>query len=205
MDELTEKYARQAEGWTEAEYADPHSYLAHRADLIVSLGRRLEPGDLVLDLACADGGLGPHVAARGLRYLGVETNEAFVAAARARGVDVVQGDLNDWEPGEPAAATTLFRAIYYAHDRVEFFRRVARFTERKLVFDFSPRRCPPHEIYAGLRAAGWRQIEARPFFSPQKAALPVPAAAALRALERSGPLARALLRVRFSYVVAASH
>jgi hypothetical protein len=59
------------------------------------------------------------------------------------------------------------------------------------------------DVRDDLRAAGFDRLELRPFFSPQRVALPGPAAAALRALERSGPLARLLLAVRFSYLCAA--
>ena len=50
------QYARQAANWTERAYADVTAYLAHRAELIASLGPALEPGAEVLDLACGDGG-----------------------------------------------------------------------------------------------------------------------------------------------------
>ena len=195
------KYGPQAERWSEDAYADAHSYLAHRAELIVSLGPSLAPGDTVLDLACGDGGLAEHLA--GLRYLGVDASAEMVDAARRRGRDVTLGDLNDYEPPEPVAATTCFRAIYYARDRAEFFRRVAGYTERKLVFDLNPRQYRVEDIRAELVAAGFDRLELRPFFSPQRVALPRPAAAALRALERSGPFARLLLAVRFSYLCAA--
>ena len=52
--------------------------------------------------------------------------------------------------------------------------------------------------------AGFATAELHPFFFPQRYGLPWPFAAALRAAERSGPFARALLRARFSYVVSAS-
>jgi len=51
--------------------------------------------------------------------------------------------------------------------------------------------------------AGFDQLELRPFFSPQRFALPRPLAGFLRLLERGGPLARLVLRVRFSYLCAA--
>ena len=43
---------------------------------------------------------------------------------------------------DPVAATTIFRAIYYARDRRAFFRHVAAFTEKKLVFDLEPAPVP---------------------------------------------------------------
>jgi SAM-dependent methyltransferase len=197
----TRKYGPQAESWSEDAYADAQAYLAHRAELIVELGSPLRPGDTVLDLACGDGGLAEHL--RGFDYLGVDASPEMVAAARRHGRKVVHGDLNDYEPAEPVAATTCFRAIYYARDRAAFFRRVAGYTEHKLVFDLNPRQYRVTEVRNELRAAGFDQVALRPFFSPQRVSLPRTAAAALRALERSGPLAHLVLAVRFSYLCAA--
>jgi hypothetical protein len=202
-----EQYARQAEDWTERAYADSAAYLVHRADLVVALGPRLEAGDEVLDLACGDAGLGEALLARGLRYRGVDSTSEMVNAARARLGDrapVDVGDLNDYAPPAHVAATTVFRAIYYADDRAVFFRHVAGFTEKKLVFDLNPRQYHVEDVLADLRSAGFGDVALRPFFVPQTRALPRPLGALARALERSGPLARAALRYRFTYVVAAS-
>ncbi|HSC92029.1 MAG TPA: methyltransferase domain-containing protein [Gaiellaceae bacterium] len=202
----TEKYDPQAERWTETAYADAEAYLAHRADVVVSLGPRLAPGDVVLDLACGDGGLGEHLLARGLAYRGADASRAMVAAARRRLGDratVERGDLDAYEPPGPVAATTVFRAIYYAADREAFFRRVAGFTERKLVFDLNPRQFPLDAVTAELRRAGWDRVALRPFLFPQRHPLPAPVRPLLAAAERSGPLARLALRVRFTYLVAA--
>jgi hypothetical protein len=189
--------------WSERAYADARAYLAHRAELIVVLGPRLEPGDTLLDLACGDGALAdflPH----GIRYRGVDASEAMVAEARRRARTVDLGDLNDYEPPEPVAATTCFRAIYYARDRRAFFRHAATYTRKKLVFDLNPRQYRLEDVRADLDAAGWTRLDLQPFFSPQTRSLPRPVAAVLRALERTGPIARLLLRVRFTYLCAAA-
>jgi SAM-dependent methyltransferase len=202
-----DQYARKAETWTEDAYADAASYLEHRAELIVGLGPRLEAGDEVLDLACGDGGLGEMLLARGLRYRGVDVTPEMIAEARRRLGDrapVELGDLNDYVPPAPVAATTLFRAVYYAHDRLEFFRHVAGYTERKLVFDLNPRQYRVEDVLRDLRAAGFGPVALRPFFVPQTVALPRPAIAIARVLERAGPVARAALRFRFTYLVAAT-
>ncbi|HEX6663610.1 MAG TPA: class I SAM-dependent methyltransferase [Gaiellaceae bacterium] len=196
-----DKYGPQAARWSEDAYADSAAYLAHRAELVVSLGPRLHEGDIVLDLACGDGGLADHL--QGLDYRGVDASPEMVEAASRHGRAVVRGNLNDYEPAEPVAATTCFRAIYYATDRAAFFRRVSGFTERKLVFDLNPRQYRVDDIRAELAAAGFDRFELRPFFSPQRVSPPRPVAAALRMLERTGPLARLLLAVRFSYLCAA--
>jgi hypothetical protein len=102
------------------------------------------------------------------------------------------------------AATTVFRAIYYARDRRAFFHHAAAYTEKKLVLDLNPRQYPLAEVLAELRAAGLERVALRPFFVPQTVAVPRPALALATALERSGPLARLALRFRFTYFVAAS-
>jgi hypothetical protein len=202
-----DQYARQADTWTERAYADARAYLEHRAELVVDLGPRLELGDEILDLACGDAGLGELLLERGLRYRGVDSTPEMVEAARSRlgaHATVELGDLNEYVPPEPVAATTVFRAIYYAHDRAAFFRHAARFTEKKLVFDLNPRQYRLEEVLADLEAAGFARTTLRPFFVPQTVALPRPVGALARALERSGPLARLALRYRFTYLVAAS-
>jgi hypothetical protein len=68
----------------------------------------------------------------------------------------------------------------------------------------NPRQYRVDDVLADLRAAGFRDIELRPFFVPQTVALPAPVLAAAKVLERSGPFARLALRVRFTYVVAAA-
>jgi SAM-dependent methyltransferase len=196
-----DKYAEGADRWSEEAYADPAAYLAHRAELVVSLGPRLERGETVLDLACGDGGLAAFLPAQ--RYLGVDANPHMVAAAVRRGRTVVQADLNDYEPPEPVAATTVFRAIYYARDRRAFLRTVAGYTAKKLVFDLNPRQYAVGDVRADLAAAGFDRLALRPFFMPQTARLPGAVANALVALERSGPLARLALRFRFTYLCAA--
>jgi SAM-dependent methyltransferase len=202
-----DQYARQAGAWTEKAYADAATYLAHRADLIGTLGPELERGDDVLDLACGDAGLAEFLLERGFRYRGVDSTPEMVAEASRRlgeRAAVEIGDLNEYVPPAPVAATTVFRAIYYAGDRRAFFAHVAAFTEKKLVFDLNPRQYRPDDVLADLRAAGFGTVLLRPFFVPQTVALPKVAVAAAKILERSGPLARLALRFRFTYLVAAS-
>lgn len=200
------QYARQAEGWSEGAYADARSYLAHRADLVVSLGEALAPGETVLDLACGDGGLGVHLLERGLLYRGVDAESAMVAAAARRlgpTATVSVGDLDTYTPPEPVACTTVFRAIYYTRDRSAFFRRVREFTTGKLVFDLNPRRFDVDAVRVELLAAGFAAAFIHPFLLPQTRRLPRSGVAALLAAERSAVLSRALLRARFTYLVAA--
>jgi SAM-dependent methyltransferase len=197
-----QKYGVQAERWSERAYADARAYLAHRAELVVALGPRLETGDTVLDLACGDGALADFLPP-GIRYRGVDASEAMVEEARRHGRAVDRGDLNDYQPPEPVAATTCFRAIYYARERRDFFRHVATYTRRKLVFDLNPRQYGLAVVRAELAAAGFDSLTLRPFLVPQTVRLARPFHALAIALERSGPVARLLLRLRFTYLCAA--
>jgi SAM-dependent methyltransferase len=192
-----EKYRGRVEDWTENAYADAGRYLARRAELVRTLGPELRPGDIVLDLACGDGGLADFLPEQ--RYLGVDASPEMVGAGVAKGRDLVEADLNEYEPREQVAATTIFRAIYYARDRRELLARVAGYTTRKLVFDLNPRQYRLDDVRADLEAAGLDRLATRPFFTPQTRS-PLPG---LEALERTGPIARAILRVRFTLICAA--
>jgi SAM-dependent methyltransferase len=192
-----QKYAGKASGWSEREYASANAYLSHRAELVRNLGPTLRTGDVVLDLACGDGALADYLPDQ--RYLGVDASEEMVAAGRERGRDLVCADLNDHVPTEPVHATTIFRAIYYARDRRALFTHIAGYTERKLVFDLNPRQYRLEDVRADLRAAGFDAVETRPFFVPQTRTVPF-----LTQLERVPPLARILLRYRFTLLCSAS-
>lgn len=205
MSDKAGQFAGKAERWSDTAYASPDAYLAHRAELVASLGVALAAGDEVLDLACGDGGLGTHLLARGLRYRGVDAEPAMVDAAAARlgaAAAVEQGELDTYAPPSPVAATTVFRAIYYARDRPAFFARARSFTEKKLVFDLNPRQFPVDTIVAELEGAGFTRVVLRPFLVPQTRRLPGAAVWLATELERT-PLARLALRRRFTYLVAA--
>ena len=92
----------------------------------------------------------------------------------------MQADLNDYEPPQPVQATTIFRAIYYARDRRALFVKIGGYTEEKIVFDLNPRQYSLADVRADLHAAGFDQLDARPFFVPQTRALPGRCARATR-------------------------
>ena len=79
---LSGQYDEAAARWSDDAYADPRAYLAHRADLVRTLGPTLLPGETLLDLACGDGGLAGFLP--GIRYLGVDASAEMAAAARRR-------------------------------------------------------------------------------------------------------------------------
>ena len=200
-----EKFDGLAEGYSAHDYADPSVYTARRARVAVELGPALAPGSTVLDLACGDANMAEPLLALGLRYRGVDSEPAMVeAASKLLGevAAVEQGELDTYEPSAPVAATTVFRAIYYARDRPAFFARARSFTEKKVVFDLNPRQYRVAEIASELEAAGFRRFVVRPFLVPQTRRLPG-AAVRLAIAAETTPLAQLALRRRFTYLVAA--
>jgi SAM-dependent methyltransferase len=202
-----EKFDRLARGYTDHDYADPGRYTVRRAQVATRLGPPLWPGATVLDLPCGDANMAEPLLALGYRYRGVDGSAAMIEEARGRLGDRVPLDvalMDEYEPEEPVDMTLCLRAFYYAADRRAFFRRVAGFTRTKFVFDFDPRTYDRGELERDLRASGFAELTLRPFFLPQQVAVPGFAFAALRGLEHTGPLARAALRVRGIWFVAAT-
>lgn len=202
-----EKFDRLARGYAAHDYADPARYAARRADVALSVGPRLRPGATVLDLACGDANMAEPLLARGLDYRGVDGSAAMIEEARARlgeRVSLAVARLDEYEPPGSVDLTLCLRAFYYAADRPAFFRRVAGYTRVKFVFDFDPRVRDRKLIVSELRENGFDGVELRPFFLPQRVAVPTPVRAALLALEHAGPLARAALHVRGIWFCAAT-
>jgi SAM-dependent methyltransferase len=200
------KFDRLAARWTVESYADADYYFARRAQAFLSVGPGLAAGDRVLEFGCADGSFAEQLLAAGFEYLGVDASGGMVEAAARRlegRATVEQGDLNDYRPSKPVAATCAFRSIRYVRDRKVFFREAAEYTEKKLVFDVSPREYSLERLREELAASGFDGFAARPFLVPSNRALPLTARRLLAAAERVGPLARLLLAFRFSYVCAA--
>jgi ubiquinone/menaquinone biosynthesis C-methylase UbiE len=202
-DGVLAKYDAIAPRYSAHDYADAERYYARRARLVIEHGPLLSPGSTLLDVACGDGGLGPHLLARGVDYRGVDASERMVEVARrALGARVGRATF-DYEPPAPVDATTIFRSLYLVPDRRAFLARVRRYTRTKLVFDFDPRTVATAALVEDVHAAGWEHVELRPFLTPQRVRLPDPLQSLLHALEPL-PGAHAITRVRFPLYVSAS-
>jgi SAM-dependent methyltransferase len=191
-----DKYDALAEGFSEREYADPQGYAVARARVIVELGPRLEPGDTVIDLGCADAIMAEPLVDRGLVYTGLDASERMIEAARARhpGSSYVVARMEEYRPHEPFDAVICLRSFYQPADRTAFFEGVAGYARKKFVFDFRPRVYSPVALESDLRAAGFSRIEMHPFFVPQRHRLPGVAVDLLVSAERAGRIAAAMSR-----------
>jgi SAM-dependent methyltransferase len=91
----TEDYAHHAELFSE-DYAYFSSYsttwVTHARRYVDAMVERLTLGEqsLVVEVACNDGYLLQHVNARGIPSLGIEPTKSTAAAARAKGIEVVE-------------------------------------------------------------------------------------------------------------------
>ena len=206
MADLTEKYDRVAEGFSEAEYADPAYYNRRRAEAVFAVGPPLPAGAVVLDLGCGDASFAGEVLARGYRYVGVDPSSGMCEAARrrlgGRGT-ILQGDFAGFTPPEPVDMTVMLRSLYLVDDRVEVLRRVGAYTRVEVVFDLSARQLPLERIEKDVHAAGFAGFAVRPMLVAMRVVPPPPVDAALRLLERSGPLGRLVAARRFRVCCAA--
>jgi SAM-dependent methyltransferase len=199
VSDLLRKYDDVAERYSAHDYADAQRYYARRAALVAA---RVPAGAKLLDIACGDGGLGPHLIERGIDYRGVDASERMVEVARRALGDRVTRGTFDYVPPGPVDATTIFRSLYLVPDRRAFLERVRGFSTQ-LFFDFDPRAYSADDVLADARAAGWQRLEVRPFLMPQRSALPRAVQSLLFALEPL-PASRLVTRVRFPLFVSAS-
>jgi trans-aconitate methyltransferase len=205
---VRQKYDTLAPSYSDDTYADPGLFYRRRADLVRSLAGRLSPGARILELGCADGGLSAVLVEDGFLVEGVDASVPMVERARHRVPSPAEfhvGDLNEYAPAAPVAATVGFRVLPYANSLPAFFARVASFSTEKILFDLVPSTGPTLEtVRAALREAALDRVEIRPWLLPARTSVPRAALPVIGALEYAGPLGLAISRLRFSVVVAAA-
>jgi trans-aconitate methyltransferase len=78
------------QAWNAANYAATGRFVADLAGGVVQL-LDAHPGESILDLGCGDGALTEKIAATGVVLTGFDASPQMAAAARARGLHVVEG------------------------------------------------------------------------------------------------------------------
>jgi len=113
--------------WSAEGYARHAGFVAALGAPVVEL-LAPQPGERVLDLGCGDGALSLRLKEAGAEVLGLDASAELLAAARGRGLDVVEGDGHDlrfeaefdavfsnaalhWMPEAEKVAAGVFRAL----------------------------------------------------------------------------------------------
>lgn len=79
-----------------SQWWEPHGALAMLHWIAAARARLIPPAtgsaDVLLDVGCGAGLLGPHVSGKGYRHVGVDLSASAIGIARAHGVTAVRGD-----------------------------------------------------------------------------------------------------------------
>ena len=87
-----ERPGESGQTWDAARYAENGRFVADLADEVLAL-LAARAGERVLDLGCGDGTLTQRIAAAGAEVVGCDRSPEMLAAARSRGLSVVQADM----------------------------------------------------------------------------------------------------------------
>lgn len=88
-------------------------------------GSGMAPGSTILDLGCGYGDFLAFAEARGFRVVGMDLDPAAAERARARGFEVLTGDLRGLAIGQEVDALTMWDVIEHVDDPVGLLRTAA--------------------------------------------------------------------------------
>ena len=98
--------------WDSTTYAANGRFVAQLADAVVHL-LAPHPGERILDVGCGDGALTEELAATGAHVTGLDASDAMVAAARARGLNIVLANAADMRFEHPFDALFSNAALHW--------------------------------------------------------------------------------------------
>ncbi len=112
-------------GWNPEDYARNAAFVPAMGTAALDLlGPRA--GEDILDLGCGDGVLTSRIAATGARVTGLDGDQAMLAAARARGLNVVEGDGQRLRYDSAFGAVFSNAALHWMPDADAVARGVSR-------------------------------------------------------------------------------
>jgi ubiquinone/menaquinone biosynthesis C-methylase UbiE len=171
-----QKFNSLAPAFSEREYANLDEYMKRRLKLAINWGKKLEPGDSVLELGCGDGHLLSLFAKRGYKCIGVDISPKMIEAAKiknaARGTDVkfYVSDVESFTISEPVDLIISMRAFYsYVTKPMPLLLSLHKFSKKKVIIDVDPRKeVPLGQAVQDFKHAGFENVQWHPFFVPQK-------------------------------------
>jgi SAM-dependent methyltransferase len=207
---LEDKFSRLAGGFTEQSYGNPPQFMGRRADITMTWGPALKPGDRVLELGCGDGYLGCLLAKRGFRYTGTDFAPGMVEAAKARlAAEGAEGrcfvmDMNKLCLEESFEAVVAFCRTFfaYADPPAAVLERLRPHVRKKLIVDwnhYSP--VSIGEAVKLVRQSGFKAVACRPFLVPMERTLPAAWQKVLDGLERVPVLGLLPARWKFQVLI----
>ena len=178
------------DSWNPGQY---HRYADERLRPAGDLLSRVPLDDprLVYDLGCGSGRATALLAWRwpGARITGIDSSAAMLAVARRDlpGVELVEGDVADWTPAEPASLLFRNAALHWLDDHARLFARLMTLLAPGGVLAVQmPRNHdqPSHQAMLATAGSGpWRERLAR-LLRPSPVSLPATYHALLRPLAR---------------------
>ena len=123
MSEQPKPIGAAAQAWSAHSY-DQHARFVSEltADVLAWLDPK--PGERVLDLGCGDGALTEKLVQLGLKVEGIDISEDMLKAARARGLNVRQGDATSFTVAEPVDAVFSNAVLHWVRDPVAAIKRI---------------------------------------------------------------------------------
>lgn len=207
-DEIAKKYDQFAPHYSER-YADPTSVARRTVDLVRGWGRSSEPGDSILELACADGFITTELAKNGFRVTALDIAPGMIKVAterlaRARlEADLRTQDIETFRPTQDVDVVmgAMKEFFFYVKDTREVIQRLADHTRKKLLVDLNPRQTDLQKALDEVGEAGFDSVEWRGFFVPTRFRTGVIVDRLFRRAEVTPVLRSALLQWKFTVVI----
>jgi SAM-dependent methyltransferase len=206
VNENTEKYNRVAGNFSRNEYSNLEYYMQRRFRIATGWGRKLDPGNSVLEIGCGDGYLARIFVDNGFHYSGIDASANMIRETRARlmgfesPAELWVGDANDpMLTGGYDAVVAYMRSFFgYVKDPLSSLKKIKPHVKKKIIVDLNPRLgTSVEEAVRTLREAGFRKVEWRPFLVPQNRRLPFTVLEILTAIESVPILRRIPLHWKF--------
>lgn len=130
-----------------------------------------QPGEHILDLGCGDGVLSKRIAERGCNVVGLDSSADFVAAARERGLEVIEQSASDMDFGARFDAVFSNAALHWMKDADRVIANVARALRPRgrFVGEFGGHNCVDTVLRAlieELKLRGYDGQAANPWYFP---------------------------------------